>query len=107
MVFLINKAHNGLNFDIFTDIKLKNKKSFISVDDSKTITDKEKITILLSFIPIIGFYNYPKYNTNSTIKLSTSLNLLISLIFLSLYIYSKYVLLKLFLLIYIIFVVFN
>mgnify|MGYP003999216251 FL=1 len=102
----IYKAHRWEELNIKNSIKISKNKEYIDIDWDWEITEKEKITIILSFIPFIGFLNYAKYRNHLTIKYSTRLNISISLFICLLYIYSYNNLANIFSLIYSIFVVY-
>lgn len=60
----------------------------LDLDGDWNVSEKEKLTIILSFIPLIGFISYWKYKNNKIIQDSTRLNIIASLIILLLYIFS-------------------
>ena len=90
IILWIYKAKNGLTFNIIKDISISKTKNILDIDWSWDVTEKEKLTVLLSFIPIIWFINFAKYKNNETIKNATRLNILISLMIALLYIFSHW-----------------
>ncbi len=108
MIIWINKAKNKLTFNLSTNINISHTNNILDIDidwDWK-ITEKEKLTISLSYIPFIWFINYAKYSNNKIIIESTRLNILVSIIIILLYIFKYENLAKLLSLFYIILVVF-
>ena len=106
LVIWMYKAHNKKLFFAMDVISIIKKDKLIDINNDNTFDEKDKLTIILAYIPFLWFYNYPKYKTNSLIKNITKLNLIVSLILLLLYINLHYNLSNLILLFYSIYVVF-
>lgn len=106
LIIWIYKANKGLKFKISKDINISKQKAILDIDWDWEISEKEKLTIILSFIPFIWFINFAKYKENSTIVNATRLNILISLIITLLYIFWYWNLANILTLFYIIFIVF-
>ena len=88
IIVWIYKAKNGLTFNVIKDINISKTKNILDIDWSWEVTEKEKLTVLLAFIPLFGFINYAKYKENKTIQDATRLNIIISLIISLLFIFS-------------------
>ncbi|MDD2871085.1 MAG: hypothetical protein PHS49_03770 [Candidatus Gracilibacteria bacterium] len=82
----VYKAKNGLEFKISKTITITKKTNILDLDGDGDISEREKMTILLSFIPFIGYHNYPNYSENKTIQDSNKLNITITLFICLLYI---------------------
>lgn len=80
--------------------------NLIDIDKDWKLNEKDKLTILLAYIPFLWFFNFPKYRNNELIKNITKLNLIISIIIMSLYIFWDINLSNLLMLVYTIYVVF-
>lgn len=83
LILLINwiyKAKNGKTFNISENINISKTKNIIDINWDGEVSEKEKLTILLSFIPFIGFVNFANYSENKTIIEWVRLNIFISLI---------------------------
>ena len=106
LILWIYKAKQWLEFKIYKNISISKDMSILDIDWDWKISEKEKLTIILSFIPLIGYINFWKYKENKTIQETTRLNILFSLFIFFLYIFSYMNLVNIFSLIYIIFVVF-
>ena len=78
----------------------------IDINGDGKFWEKDKITLLLSYIPLVWFFNYAQYQKNNIIRNNTKLNLLITLIISFLSLFSHYNLATLLLLFYTIFIVF-
>jgi hypothetical protein len=100
------KAHNKKIFLTEHMFSIMKKDKLIDINNDEKFDEKDKLTIIMAYIPLIGFYNYPKYRDNLLIKNITKLNLLVSIILLLLYLSMHYNLSNIILLIYSIFVVF-
>ncbi len=103
----IIKAHSGKEFKIWNNIKLYKNKWFFKLNQNWNIEEKEKLNIVLSKIPFIWFFIYPKQKNNEIIENNTKLNLIFTTIYLFLFIYWNPNLANLLLLVYIIFIVFT
>ncbi len=106
LVYWMYRARNGLEFELWKTINISKKHSVLDIDWDWQITEREKFTILLSYIPFIGFLNFAKYRSNDTINKSTRLNIVVSLIICLLYIFDYTNLVSLFSLAYTIFIAF-
>jgi hypothetical protein len=106
LILWIYKAKNGLEFSISKNINISKKEAILDIDWDWEITEKEKFTILLSFVPFIGFINFAKYREHKTIIEATRLNIITSLIITLLYIFSYWNLANLLTLAYIILITF-
>jgi len=73
----IYKAKNKETFSIWESFQVNNK--LLDIDWDWKITEKEKLTIILSFIPIIGFINFWNNKDNEIINNWTRINIVISL----------------------------
>ena len=106
IILWIYKAKNGLTFNIVKDISISKTKNILDIDWSWNVTEKEKLTVLLAFIPVIWFINFARYKNNETIKNATRLNIIVSLIIAFLFIFSYWNLANILSLIYTVLIVF-
>ncbi|QFR38874.1 hypothetical protein A9Q91_01425 [Candidatus Gracilibacteria bacterium 28_42_T64] len=106
LIFGAYKAKNGLPFHIGEIVNITKKEKIVSLNGDITFDEKGKLTIILSYVPFIGFLNFAKYKNSSTIQNSTKLNLIITSIIMLLYIFGYANLGNFLGLLYIIFVVF-
>jgi len=106
LILWMYKAKNGLEFGIWKTISLSKQKAILDIDWDWDISEKEKLTIILSFVPFIWFLNFAKNKENKTIIEATRLSIFISLIITLLYIFWYNNLVNLLSLIYIISVTF-
>jgi len=106
LIIWMYKAHNKKYFITWEIISIVNKKQLIDVNNDSKFDEKDKLTTLIAYIPLFGFYNYAKYKNSILIKNITKLNLIITTILIALYISWSYNLSNLILLFYSIFVVF-
>jgi len=106
LIIWIYKAKNWNYFNIWKNINISKTKNIVDIDWNWKITEKEKVTILLSFIPFIGFLNYAKYRNNKIIQNWVRLNINITLLILLLSIFSYWNLATLFSLAYIVIITF-
>jgi len=107
LLFWIYKAYSWKSFDFKEITKSNNINSnLIDINNDGKLDEKDKLTILLSYIPIIGYIISWKYKKQKIIKDISKLNLLISLIITLIYISWYYNVANLFSLLYIIFIVF-
>ncbi len=106
LIFWIYKAKKWLTFNISEKINISKKESYLDINWDWNITEKEKLTVLLSFIPLVWFINYWKYKENLVIQEAVRINILISLSIALLYIFWHENLANLTSLIYIILITF-
>ena len=111
MIMWIYKAYSLKTFKIGEKLNYGNnnlnKNNFLEFSSEWTFSEKDKLTIILSRVPFIWFIIYPKYKKNKLIENATKLNLIFSIIFISLYVFWNPNLATLLLLSYIIFTVFS
>lgn len=104
----IYKANSWKTFNFTEAINIwnKEKKDIFTTKNDLNIKEKDKLTIILSRIPFIGFIIASKYKNNKIIENNQKLNLIITFIIIFLYVYWNYNLANLLFLVYIIFLVF-
>ena len=113
MLYWIYKAHNSKTFKIWEIIKvweiiwLTKKWNLIDINQDMETDEKDKITIILSYIPFIWYIVSSYYPKNDVIKNISKLNLVVTLIIVLFYIFWNENIANLFSLFYIIFVVFS
>lgn len=105
LIIWIYKAQKSETFNIWNNISIS-KRKILDITWNWKVDEKDKLTILLSFIPFIWFLNFAKYKEIEIIRYSTRFNTLISLIIVLLYISWHNNLANLLSLIYIIFISF-
>lgn len=107
MIVWMYKAYNNELFKLWETIKYKNNEKLLDVTLDWKFSEKDKVTIIISRIPFIWFFIFPKYKNNEIILSNTKLNLYITLLIMILYIFWNPNLANLLLLLYIIFIVFS
>jgi len=103
----ILKAHNWKEFNIWDSLELYKNKWIFDLNNDWKISEKEKLSLILSKIPFVWYFIYTKQKDNEIIKNNTKLNLIFTTIYLLLYIFGNPNLANLLLLVYIIFIVFT
>lgn len=106
LIMWIYRAQKWLEFNIWNHINISNKHSLLDINWDWEISEEEKLTILLSYVPIIGFLNYAKYSENTTIQESTRLNVFVSFFISFLYLTWYVNLANIFSLLYIVLITF-
>jgi len=102
----IYKAHLGEKFIIWDIAIAKKTDNLINIKWNIQLNEKDKLTIILSYIPFIGYIVAWKYYDKQIIRDISKFNLIISLIITIIYILWYYNVANLFSLLYIIFIVF-
>lgn len=105
LLFWIYKANTWEEFNLIHTVKLKNWNIFDRKEEN-TLSEKDKLSVILSRTPFIGYLVYPKLKENPVIQNSIKLNMIVTFIIFLLYIFWNPNLATLLLLIYIIIVVF-
>ena len=108
LLIWIYKAHKWMLFElpqVFWSWN-KNDTKIVDLNGDGKFAEKDKLTILASYIPFIWYRWYGSYWKNTIIQNSTKLNLIISFLITNLYIFDHYNLGNIFVLFYTIFVVF-
>ena len=106
LVFGIYKSSKWDEFHVSKSINISQRRSLLDIDENWEITEKEKLSIVLSFVPVIWYLYFWKYAQQPTIIESTRLNITVTTLIVLLTIFWNPNLANLFLLVYIIFVVF-
>ena len=107
MLYWIYKAHNSKTFKVWEIVWITKKLSIIDINWDMKIDEKDKLTIILSYIPLIWYIVSSNYFKNETIKNISKLNLIVALIITLFYTFWNENLATFFSLFYIIFVVFS
>ena len=103
----ILKAHNWKEFNIWDSLELYKNKWIFDLNNDWKISEKEKLSLILSKIPFVWYFIYAKQKDNEIIENNTKLNLIFTTIYLLLFIFWNPNLANLLLLVYIIFIVFT
>ena len=103
----ILKAHNWKEFNIWDSLELYKNKWIFDLNNDWKISEKEKLSLILSKIPFVWYFIYTKQKDNEIIENNTKLNLIFTTIYLLLFIFWNPNLANLLLLVYIIFIVFT
>lgn len=107
LLFGIYKAHKWEYFTIWEILHIAKTEKIIDINNDHTLDEKDKLTIILTFIPFLGYIIHGMYSENATIRNLTKFNLICSLCIFFIFI-SNHANLAIFLsLIYIIFIVFS
>lgn len=106
LIIWIHYAKNWKIFKININIKVFKKNEILNILWNSELNEKDKLILLISYIPFIWFLNYWKYSKNLIIKENTRVSLLITLVILLLYISNYWDIADLFLLVFLIFISF-
>jgi len=102
----VYKAYNKELFSVWKTINFKNNYKILDLTNNWKFSEKDKLTFSFSLIPFIWYIIYPQFSQNKIIKDNVKLNLIITLIIISLYVSGNENMANLLFLVYIIFVVF-
>lgn len=105
LLFWMYKASSWEEFSLVQTVKLKNWNLFNRKEEN-SFNEKDKLSVILSRTPFVGFLIYPKLKDSEIIQNSTKLNMIITFIIFVLYVFWNPNLATLLLLAYIIVVVF-
>lgn len=106
LLIWIYKANKWLTFNISKWINIYKQEKILDLNWDWQISEKEKLTILLSFVPFIWFLLFWRYKDNAIIQTSTRTNIIISLTISLLFIFWHWSLASIFLLVYTIVITF-
>ncbi len=107
MLFGFYKAHKGEYFTIGEVVHLAKTEKLIDINNDHTLDEKDKLSLILSYVPLWGFTVYGMHSHNLTLKNISKLNLLCSSVITGIYIAWHTNLALLLGLLYIIFIVFT
>jgi len=107
MVIWMYKANKSELFKLWETLSYKNNKNLLDITSDWKFNEKDKVTIILSKVPFLWFFTFPKYKKNKIISNNTKLSLYITTLIIIFYIIWNNNLANLLLLIYIIFIVFS
>lgn len=105
MVMGIYKAYSSKEFSLWNTIKTKNK-AFLDITRDGKFWEKDKLTLIISYIPFIGYIMGSKYDNNKEIKNILRFNLFISALITLIFLLWYKELTNLFSLFYIVFIAF-
>ncbi len=105
MILWIYKASNFEKFDLWETIKIKDK-TVLDITKDWDFWEKDKLTLIFSYIPFIGYIFSSKYDKNPEVKSILRFNVFSSSIITIIYLLWYGNLTSLILLIYIIFIAF-
>ncbi len=107
LLYWIYKSSQSQIFKIWDIFSITKKEKIIDIDNNNILDEKDKLTLILSYIPFIGYFINGQYHTNSSVKSIVHLNLIVSLIITLIYIFGYSNVSLLLCLFYIIFGVFS
>ncbi len=107
MLLAMYKAYCGKFFILTQVMDYKNHKNLLDIDSSWSFDEKNKVTLIFSRIPILGFLILPSYKENKLIENNTKFNLIFTGTIIFLYVFWNNNLANFLLLIYIIFMVYS
>lgn len=108
LIYCSEKAHKWEVFWIWDMIKISSwEKWFISWEKKENLNEEDKLTLILSSIPLIWIFIYGKNYKDSTIENISKFNIFISFFISLIYISGNKEVANIFLLFYIIFIVFS
>ena len=102
----VYKAYKGETFKISETMNLKKDFKILDISNNWVFSEKDKLTIILSLVPFVWLIIFPKYQKNKLIINNIKINLIVTTILLSLYIFWNTNLSNILFLAYIIFIVF-
>lgn len=106
LIFWIYRANNWKTFQIWEIINITKSDKIVDVKTYKILNEKEKLTVILAYIPFISYIIYPNFENNQNLRDTIKFNFFISLFITILYI-TWFANLAIFLiLLYIVFAVF-
>jgi hypothetical protein len=73
------KAHNGELFTIGDIIHITKTKNFLEIGKHEHLDEKDKVSLIMSFVPFVGYFVYAKHTDSTTITNSTKVNLFVSI----------------------------
>lgn len=103
----IYKAGKGKSFWIGEVIHIAKKEKLLDVNADKNLDEKDKLSLILSYIPLLWIFIAWKYRENKQIENSASFNLFASFIILSSFLAGHHEVGSIFLLFYTVFIVFS
>lgn len=80
LVFWLFQAQSGKSFSFFSTLS---RKKYIPIENKQTTNlknEKDKLTLLLSYIPFIGFYIYGKHFQSSHVQYANRLNVVFTIV---------------------------
>ncbi|MDQ7009968.1 MAG: hypothetical protein Q9M94_06785, partial [Candidatus Gracilibacteria bacterium] len=75
LLYGIYKSSKGETFKISEILKIGKMEKIIDINNNGIIGEKDKVTLILSYIPFIGYYIYSEYYKNKLIQKIIKLNL--------------------------------
>lgn len=100
------RAYSGKNYNISKDIYQKQSTKLLDVNHDGMANEKDKMTLILSYIPFLGFQQYGKYSHIPHIQTAVHSNLFFTTILVLLLYFDFSSLFYIWILLYSIFVVF-
>jgi len=73
-------AHRGKVFTIGDILTLTKTKNLVGVQEEKEMSEQDKLGIILSYIPFLGFFTYGKNIASIRLSEIVQLNLIVSLV---------------------------
>lgn len=108
LIFASEKAHKWEIFWIWDMIKISSwEKWFISWEKKENLNEEDKLTLILSSIPLIWIFIYGKNYKDSTIENISKFNIFVSFFISLIYVSGNKEVANIFFLFYIIFIVFS
>jgi len=86
LMYGMYRAHRGRVFTLWDILTLTKTENLIGMQEEKEMSEQEKLWIILSYIPFLGFFTYGKNITSVRISEIVQLNLIVSVIIWLLYI---------------------
>jgi hypothetical protein len=73
------KAHKGELFTIGDILHLTKTKNLLEVGSHEHLDERDKVSIIMSLIPFIGYFIYARHTDSPTIVNTTKVNLFVSI----------------------------
>ncbi len=106
LIYWIYRANHEQTFKIWEIFKFVKSEKLIDVDNNQVLDEKDKLTVILGYIPFISYIIYPNFEENRSLRDTIKLNFFVSLLITIVYISWYTSLSTFFILLYIIFVVY-
>ncbi|GEM_PF-875276 len=78
LMYGVYHANKGKTFTISDMMSLTKTDTLLSVDEEKELSETEKFSIIISYIPFLGYFHYGKHLGNTRIQNIVKLNLIVS-----------------------------
>lgn len=106
LIYWIYRANHEQTFKIWEIFKFVKSEKLVDIDNNQILDEKDKLTVILWYIPFISYIIYPNFEENRSLRDTIKLNFFVSVIITFIYIAWYTSLSLFFMLLYIIFIVY-